>query len=201
LTKSPLQTFTDEELARRARAGSAPCYEEIVRRYQVPLMRFLTKRFPSRRDAEDILQETFLRTWQALHRYDDQQSFRTWLYTIAFRITVSRGRSETVTHEPLPMHAASRGASPETAVETSENAGSIWARAREVLTEEQFMALWLFYVDETPAGEVARILDRSWVSVKTMLHRARKKLAPVLSDFDTHGNGKQPALATARADV
>ena len=73
----PLENLADEELVRRACAGSASCFEEIVRRYQVPLMRFLAKRFPSRRDAEDILQDTFVKSWQALHRYDlyDRVSF------------------------------------------------------------------------------------------------------------------------------
>ena len=89
-----LAKLPDEELARRARAGSAACYEEIVRRYQAPLMRFLTRRFPSRRDAEDILQDTFVKAWQSLHMYDAAYAFRTWFYTIAYRLAVSRGRRE-----------------------------------------------------------------------------------------------------------
>jgi DNA-directed RNA polymerase specialized sigma24 family protein len=65
-------------------------------------------------------------------------------------------------------------------VEDEESRGTLWHRAQQVLSEEQYLALWLFYVDEVPAGDVARILNRSWVSVKTMLHRARRKLAPFL---------------------
>lgn len=182
-----LQNLTDEELAGRARAGSAACFEEIVRRHQVPLVRFLTKRFPSRRDAEDILQDTFVKAWQSLHLYDAQYAFRTWLYTIAYRLTVSRGRRETIGPEPLPEQAASREGRPEVALEKEENRGTLWGRAREMLSEEQFMALWLFYVDEIPAGEVARILNRSWVSVKTMMHRARRKLAPAVAELAPAG--------------
>jgi RNA polymerase sigma-70 factor (ECF subfamily) len=178
-----LQNLTDEELARRARAGSALCYEEIVRRYQVPMLRFLTQRFPSRRDAEDILQDTYVKAWQSLHLYDAQYPFRTWLYTIAYRLAVSRGRRLTLPLVPLPQHAAAPVPRPELAVETDESRGTLWSRAREVLSEEQFMALWLFYVDEVPAGDVAKILNRSWVSVKTLLHRARRKLAPFLAEL------------------
>jgi len=178
-----LQNLGDEELARRARAGSAACFEEIVRRYQAPLLRFLTKRFPSRRDAEDILQDTFVKAWQSLHLYDAQYPFRTWLYTIAYRLAVSRGRRQTLPLSPLPEHAAAPVANPQRAVEDEESRGTLWSRARQVLSEEQYMALWLFYVDEIPATDVAKILNRSWVSVKTLLHRARRKLAPFLAEL------------------
>jgi RNA polymerase sigma factor (sigma-70 family) len=193
-----LENLADEELARRACAGSAACYEEIVRRYQAPLMRFLTKRFPSRRDAEDILQDAFVRGWQALHRYDSRYPFRTWIYTIAYRLAVSRGRRETVTEEALPEQSAAGGARPEVLVEREESRETLWQKARAVLSEEQYMALWLFYVDDVPAGEVARILNRSWVSVKTLMHRARRKLAPYLAEL-APGGAEVPAAVTVKA--
>ncbi len=178
-----LENLTDEELARRACAGSAAAYEEIVRRFQVPLNRFLTRKFPSRRDAEDILQETFIKAWQQLHRYDSQYPLRTWLYTIAYRLAVSRGRRETLSQEVLSEHAAAPLAQAGAELEHEETKASLWSRARAALSEEQFLALWLFYVDDMPAGDVAKILDRSWVSVKTLMHRARKKLMPLLADL------------------
>jgi RNA polymerase sigma-70 factor (ECF subfamily) len=179
----PLQNLADEELARRACAGCASAYEEIVRRFQVPLGRFLTRKFPSRRDVEDILQDTFVKAWQQLHRYDCRYPFRTWLYTIAYRLAVSRGRRETVPQEALSEHAPAPSLPATAPLEREETKSSLWNRARQVLSEEQFLALWLFYVDEIPAGEVAKILNRSWVSVKTLMHRARKKLAPILADL------------------
>ena len=175
-----LSTFGDEELVRRAVAGSAPCFEEIVRRYQAPLVRFLTRKFPSRRDVEDILQDTFIKAWQSLHRFDDRYAFRTWLYTIAYRLAVSRGRRDG-DEKALPPDARSSAARPEAAVHKEDERQTLWLRAREVLTEEQYTALWLHYVEDIPAGDVAQILNRSWVSVKTMMHRARKRLMPYLA--------------------
>ena len=83
------------------------------------------------------------------------------------------------------MRQAARGPVEEATRE--ETRDGIWRRARDLLSEEQYMALWLFYVDEIPAGDVARILNRSWVSVKTLLHRARKKLHPVLAELGPDG--------------
>ena len=179
---SAWNNFTDQELAWRALAGGAACYEELVRRHQVPLMRFLMKRFPSRRDAEDILQEALLKAWQSLHRYDAQFEFRTWLYTIAYRLAVSHGRRKEET-EPLPeFDARSSEASPESAAERQDEHQSIWRKAREILSDEQYMILWLHYVDDVPAPDIAKLLNRSWVSVKTLLHRARKKLMPYVAE-------------------
>jgi RNA polymerase sigma-70 factor (ECF subfamily) len=195
-----LENFRDEELASRARAGSAACFEEIVRRYQVPLVHFLNKRFPSRRDADDILQETFVRAWQALGRYDEKYAFRTWLYTIAYRQAVTHGRQDPKKQEALREHEPARGDGPAAELQRDETRQCLWDRARGVLSEEQFMAMWLFYVDELPAGDVARILNRSWVSVKTLLHRARKKLAPLLADLSP-SDARVPAGAAGKRDV
>ena len=65
---------------------------------------------------------------------------------------------------------------PEERVGREEEGRELWEVAKAVLTEEQFGAVWLYYVEEMTAGEVARVLGRSWVGVKTMLHRARKRL-------------------------
>ena len=181
-------TSSDEDLARDARAGSVASFDLLARRVQGPLVAFLERRFPSRRDAEDVAQEALVRAWRALPSYRDGTRWRTWVFTIAYRLAVSRGRGE---RREVAMPAGDgpgdeRDGPPE-ALERRERGERVWAAARAVLTEEQVSALWLFYVEELPAGEVARVLGRSWVSVKTMLHRARKKLEPHLAQFSADG--------------
>jgi hypothetical protein len=44
-------------------------------------------------------------------------------------------------------------------------------------------ALWLYYVEDMPAREIARVLDRSWASVKVLMFRARKRLLPLSAEF------------------
>jgi RNA polymerase sigma-70 factor, ECF subfamily len=171
---------TDDELAGRARAGCAASFEELARRLQVPLVRFLSRKFPSRRDAEDLAQDTLLRAYRSLPSYRDGRSVRTWVFTIAYRLTISRGRAERRSIAIAGDHDDGRF-SPSELLERREQEQHIWAIARRVLSEEQVSALWLFYVEDLSAGEVARVLGRSWVSVKTMLHRARKKLEPHLA--------------------
>jgi len=171
---------SDEELARDARAGSLASFDELARRVQGPLVAFLARRFPSRRDAEDVAQEALVRAWRALPSYRDGMRVRTWLFTIAYRLAVSRGRGEVATVAVPPALGDGREGPPET-VARRERGERVWAAARAVLSEEQVSALWLTYVEQLPTGEVARVLGRSWVSVKTMLHRARRKLEPHLA--------------------
>ena len=177
------RTISDEDLARDARAGSVASFEELARRVQGPLVAFLERRFPSRRDAEDVAQEALVQAWRALASYREGMRWRTWLFTIAYRMAVSRGRAERTPAVAMPasdrLGDAKEG--PPQLLERRERGERVWATARAVLTEEQVSALWLFHVEELPAMEVARVLDRSWVSVKTMLHRARRKLEPHLA--------------------
>lgn len=177
-----LQSCSEEELARRAKGGSAAAFEELARRLQGPLIGFLQRRFASREDAEDVAQEAFLRTYQAMGKFRQGKRFRTWLFTIAYRLAVSRRRSARKMEEVGEVMDQRDG--PREQLGQREWGERVWATAREVLGEEQVLALWLYYVEAMPAAEVGRVMGKSWVSVKTMLHRARKKLEPHLAEME-----------------
>jgi DNA-directed RNA polymerase specialized sigma24 family protein len=60
----------------------------------------------------------------------------------------------------------------------------LWEAARRALGQDEVAALWLHYVEEMPVAEIAAVLDRSRVAVKTMMFRARKKLLPLVGDLE-----------------
>lgn len=175
-----LDQLDDQELARWAQAGCESSFEELVRRFQVPLMRFLLRRMGRQHDAEDVLQETFVRAYQKLHLYDARYAFRPWLYTIACR-TASRHRGSSVATFADPGLFATPHASALDSMVHEEERQTLWGLARRELTDGQFAALWMFHVEQFSAGQIATALGRSWASVKTMLHRARKKLMIALA--------------------
>lgn len=82
-----------EEFALLARAGSDQAFSRLVERLQEPLYRFLLQHTGTQADAEELTQETFVRAWQAIERYDDRWRFTTWLYTIGRRQAASHHRS------------------------------------------------------------------------------------------------------------
>ncbi len=74
---------TDEQLIARFQQGDAYAYDLLVKRYKDPLMNYIYRFVGDRTDAEDILQETFLRLYKNKHYYREIARFSTWIYTIA----------------------------------------------------------------------------------------------------------------------
>jgi RNA polymerase sigma-70 factor (ECF subfamily) len=171
---------TDEELARRARVGSLDCFEELVRRYQVPLMRLIQRQWPSRHDAEDVIQEAFLRAWQSIGSYREGALFRPWLYVIASRVAIDlsrRRRNGGPIFEDVP-DATNIG--PLFRAVRDESRTHLWQLVRQVLADEPFVAVWLHYGESMSSGEIAGIFGRSRMWVKTTLFRARGKIRAAL---------------------
>jgi RNA polymerase sigma-70 factor (ECF subfamily) len=173
----------DEDLAAQAAAGLRPAFEELVSRYSLRLFHFLRSRSGSDEDVEDLVQETFLKAYRNIGRYDARWKFSTWLYTIAVRISISRHRAQRMTAVPLdseePEHPDPGPQDVLIHKEESLNAGNIWLLAR-TLKPSEYEVLWLRYAEEMPLKEVARAMKRSPVSVRVLLHRSRLKLGKML---------------------
>jgi RNA polymerase sigma-70 factor (ECF subfamily) len=74
--------LTDEELIGRFQAGDEGAFEEIVNRYADRLLNFAYRFVLDREEAEDIVQDTFLKVYQNRHAYKEIAKFSTWIYTI-----------------------------------------------------------------------------------------------------------------------
>jgi len=181
---------SDEELARRAQQGCSDSFEELVRRFQVRLLHFL-RRYVNLADAEDLVQDTFIRAYRNLDRYRPTYRFATWLYTIARRLSLNRLRQKRpLVDSDVLDSVRAKTAPPAQQVGAEEDRQQLWGLAAEVLNERQLTAVWLYYVEEMPVIGIARVLGRSRMAIKTMLFRARKKLMPVLRELNPHGPAK-----------
>jgi RNA polymerase sigma-70 factor (ECF subfamily) len=186
---------TDEQLARECQRGSLDAFEELVQRHEGRLFNFLCQKAPRREDAEDLAQHTFINAWQRINQYRSESSFATWLYTIARNLTISYYRKHgKVTHCELEVAEPSlveRETPADTLSEIEEHA-ALWRIARETLKEEAFDALWLKYKEHQSIAEIATILTRTEISVKVILHRARKKLGHALEDSSNQESVLEP---------
>src|ERR1044071_7061157 len=87
--KTPSDAVSVEELAVRARDGSRVSFDELVIRLRPRLVAFLARRLADAADAEDVAQETFVRAYDHLDRYDPSRPFATWLFAIGKNIAAN----------------------------------------------------------------------------------------------------------------
>ncbi len=189
---STLEHLSDEELASKTAEGSRSLFEELVSRYSMRLFYFLRHRTGSDQDIEDLVQETFLKAFKSIDRFDPERKFSTWLYTIASREAISHHRSnKKMKHNPARTPALP---GPEEVVIQKEESKNIWELAT-TLPKKEYEALWLFYSEEMPIKDIARVTKKSPITVRVLLYRARLKLAERIDKkaFSKNLAGTSPA--------
>jgi RNA polymerase sigma-70 factor, ECF subfamily len=197
-----IESPTNEALALRAQQGCRASFAELVARFQVPLLHFLLQRTRSLHDAEDLTQDVFVRAFRSLRRYESKWRFSTWIYTIAHRLSLNARRRWRPTIDSRALEAlSSAGPLPEASLAGVEESGKLWRAAAAVLTAEQLTAMWLFYVEELPLEEIARVLGRSAGAAKGLLFRGRRKLAESLDIAWISPDAREAADAQRRAAI
>lgn len=172
---------SDEDLARCAQAGSLACFGELVDRYEGRLRSFLARRCGDATAAEDLAQESFVRAWRSIGRYDPERRFSTWLFTIGARLATDhlrRHAREKETNRRAVAEPRREGAVGP--VEAARAGGEVWRVAERVLNEESMSALWLRYVGEMEIPDIARVLGRTRGTTRVILFRARERVARAL---------------------
>ena len=166
----------EDRLAVRCRSGDAAAFDELVSRYQLRLFRFAFRLLGDRSEAEDAVQETFLRVYRALSSYRPDGFFSSWIY----RITLNECRRRIRGRKPnLPLEFAllpDNLPDPQSAVMTNERHRELRA-AVDSLPEHYRLVMVLFYFEEMSVEEVSRTLSVSVSAVKVRLHRGRDRLA------------------------
>jgi len=176
-----LRALRSEELARRSQQGCRRSFAELIERYGIALFRFLRYKTNNIQDAEDLVQESFVRAYENIHRYKDSWKFSTWLFTIAARLASSHFRKSRSfqTVEDFESPASEPGRK----IIERETQQGLWDLAKG-LSENQYQALWLKYGQDMSIKEIAKVLRKSQVNVKVILYRARINLANRLQNVD-----------------
>ncbi len=88
-----LPDLDDNGLVARFLEGEGLAFPELVERYQTRLLNFIYRTIGDRDRAEDLVQETFIRVYRHLHRFDQTKKFSTWIYTIASNLAKNELRN------------------------------------------------------------------------------------------------------------
>ena len=93
LSPSALREFEDSQLVDAYLQGNRYAFHELTNRYQGRLLNFIYRTIGDRDRAEDLVQETFVRVYRHLHRFDPTKKFSTWIYTIASNLAKNELRN------------------------------------------------------------------------------------------------------------
>ena len=142
-----------EQLAEQSQAGCRSAFEKLVELHESRIFSFLLRLTRNRHDAEDLTQETFVKAYRNIHRYQPAYAFASWLFTIARRTAFSHFRSARPTEE-IADDARADSEDPGTLMERKDESASLWKLAR-TLKPKQYEALWLRYGEGFSVAEVA----------------------------------------------
>lgn len=180
----------------RAQQGSDEAFTKLVEAYQTPVYNLCYRMLGQHEAAEDAAQETFLRAYQYLHRYDCRRPFATWLLSIAAHYCIDDLRrrrysttaidhgQETSYLQLADVHAPN----PESEVARSEQRGQIQALLKGLNAVDRAVIV-MRYWHECPETEIADSLDLTVSAVKSRLFRARRELAGLWQAESTAGPG------------
>jgi RNA polymerase sigma-70 factor, ECF subfamily len=186
---------TDPELVTFARGGSEGAYRELLERYQRPVFSLVYRMVRDREQAEDLAQETFVKVFNNIERYDPRYKFSSWIFKIASNLSIdamrkkelstvsidgSRNASTSEEVEATRITVASRDENPEELLEARQLGEEI-ERAIGMLRADYRTAILLRHVEGRPYEEIAEIMEIPLGTVKTYIHRARAELRETLA--------------------
>ena len=174
----------DGVLVRRAAEGDNEAASLLVDRYQATVRRFLFRLTGRRELADDLAQDTFIRMLRYADHYDPRRPLRTWLLTIARRLSINSGRRESRRKTVDDFsHLQSREADPAESAATVDSQTALRVEldhAMSQLTESQRQAVTLFHSQGLSVQEAAEVMGLPVGTVKSHLHRGRAAMRKLL---------------------
>lgn len=178
---------TDNELVERVRGGDDESFRHLVDRHSRAIFRAAYRITGNAADADDVVQETFLRAYRALGRFDARASFPTWLHRIAINCSLdlidSRKRRDSRINDGEDLSTvASHAAAPDRLLHSVQMQQAV-AAAMDRLSGNERTAFVLRHFEGMPLEEIGKVLGTQLNATKNTVFRAVKKLREQLQPF------------------
>jgi len=178
---------TDEELVARTAKGEAAAFRQLMERHMQRSLRLATRMMRNASDAEEIVQEAFLRLWTKADTWQPGRGkFTTWFFRVLVNLCLDRKRRPTA----QPLEAAGDPVDPAPTAVAEIYRGEVErdvARAVAELPDRQRAALTLCYYEELSNQEAAEALQVSVSALEALLVRARRTLKGKLAALGVQG--------------
>ncbi|MBZ0111951.1 MAG: sigma-70 family RNA polymerase sigma factor [Thermoanaerobaculia bacterium] len=180
----------DAGLVRRAARGDRQAFRAIVERHQGRVYRLALGLLANHGDAQDVVQEVFIRAYRSLKWFRGESGLGTWLYRITLNATrdlqrrrrwVILGSSVGLVPESQELVEWRADANPERSAASRQVSRDV-RRALDALSKTERRVFVLRHVEQLSVKEAAEVLGRAEGTVKNLLFRALRKLRPLLDE-------------------
>ena len=177
-------TTNDQILINQIVEGDTNAFAILVDRYKDLVFTLALRMLKNREEAEEVAQDTFIKTYKSLDKFKGDSKFSTWIYRVAYNTSLDRIKknkkhlndveiNEFTAHQVISIDNALDK------LETKEQGEAI-QRCIALLPNEESFLLTLYYFDDLSLNDISKIVGITANSIKVKLFRSRKKLASIL---------------------
>lgn len=169
--------FDDIYYIHQVKSGKTNAFLHIVRRYRRMIFTIVNKIIPNEEEAEDLVQEIFIKVFQKLDKFKEQSEFATWIYRIAYNTTISQTRKRK--YEFSSIEGVFENF-PEQEIDDSINYIEREKRLNYLdivlkkLSAEDTLMITMFYLEDFSIRGISEVTGHNENNVKVKLHRIRK---------------------------
>lgn len=164
----------------KVRNGESACYKELVDAYGNDLFALICKMVGSREDAQELVQDTFVKAFFSLKKFRGESTFSTWIYRIGYNLAISKLRKGKRVFlkdvEQIKTEVEDESEEQIEQKELTEREYEQLERAKEHLSPDERFLIYAFYDQEKPLAEIAAITGLTLSNTKVKLFRARKRI-------------------------
>jgi RNA polymerase sigma-70 factor (ECF subfamily) len=180
---SDQEHISSEQLMQALAGGDLDAFDQIVLRHQKSAWAIACRFLSDRHEAEDVVQDAFLRLLEAAGRYQPTCSFKTYFYQIISRLCLDRAKKKRPQHLDTIPDVPDSGPDATSETERRQNAEAVRA-ALAVLPPQQRLAIVLRYYEGLSYQDIASALETTPKAVERLLARGRDRLQAILKTWE-----------------
>jgi RNA polymerase sigma-70 factor (ECF subfamily) len=178
-----MKKLSDQEIIDSVKLGNQSDYSIIVDRYKDKAFSLLKKMLKNEQDAEETLQDCFIKAYNSLNGFKGEAKFSTWFYRIVYNTALtklaSKKRKTESEMSSVDEHFNLKSDYDYNLSERKDMSEFVNELVNQ-LPEKHSAIISLFYLDEMNCEEISKVLDISLSNVKVMLHRSRNALRDII---------------------
>jgi len=179
---------TEAELIKRILEGEWRNFAVLVDKYESKVYSYVFYLMGNQEDAEEIVQDTFVKAYRSLHQFRGEASFSTWLIRIAHFGCLTRFRLKVPKKVDLQEVNMYEGEDKSERILDQKDRKVILTKALERLKPDERSVVTLFYYNDYSLKEITEVTEMTLSNVKILLHRSRKKLLSILKHMGVSEN-------------